>query len=488
MFNLFPLRVLLYQLYLFQLEEYSIQRYLKLISKKAFPSGKTRKDIDWTQKLVAVFFASFALQTIIAAVLSIAVYRYFHLHSIIMLTVISIFFFFVLCYVFFIFLVASALLISPLDAYLKRNIIAKAKAKMKQYPNVKVIGIAGSYGKTTMKELLYAVLSQHFKTVRTPKNLNTPLGISRTILKNLNAETEYFIVEMGEYQKGDIKELCTITKPDIAVVTGINEAHLERMGGIHNTITTIFEVAESMEEQGIVLLNGDDEFVKNNYGKYINKQEVIVYDSKNKLGDLEVKNVKFEHDASGISFGLTQRGLNIGTLKVAVLGEYIIPEVLGVVVLAEKLGLSIKEISDGVAAMKPVEHRLQPIYNKHTNILVIDDSYNGNPRGVEEAIKVLSKFEQNRRIYLTPGLVEAGPKAREIHYNIGKQLAKVAGLVILIRNTVTPFIADGLEKNGFDTKDIIWFNTAKEAHDSLGKILRPYDVILFQNDWPDNYL
>ncbi|MEO6508937.1 MAG: UDP-N-acetylmuramoyl-tripeptide--D-alanyl-D-alanine ligase [Patescibacteria group bacterium] len=489
MFRLFPLKVLFYHLYLLQLEEYSINRYLKLIVKtKGVPSGSTRKQVEWTQKLTLVFFVAFTLQLLTSILLGIFIYKQLSFDSVTALSLLLLFSFLFLCYFFFLFLVLSLLIITPLDSYLKKRILQDAKAKMKQFPDIKIIGIAGSYGKTTMKELLAAVLSQKFKVVKTPKNINTPLGISRTILKEISAETEYFIVEMGEYTKGDIKDLCKITTPDIAIVTGINEAHLERMGGIHTTIETIFEVVAHMKESGVVLLNGDDHYVKDNYQKYIQQQQVIIYGSDKKIDDIEIKDVEFEKDASGITFSVHQRGLDLGRLKIAVLGEYIVADALGAIKLAEKLGLSIKQISDGIAAMKPIAHRLEPIYNKNTKILVIDDSYNGNPRGVEEAINVLSKFDQQRRIYLTPGLAESAEKAREIHYNIGKQLAKVAGLVILIRNSVTPFIAEGLTQNGFDTENIVWFDTAKEAHSQLGKLLRPYDVILFQNDWPDNYV
>jgi UDP-N-acetylmuramoyl-tripeptide--D-alanyl-D-alanine ligase len=215
---------------------------------------------------------------------------------------------------------------------------------------------------------------------------------------------------------------------------------------------------------------------------------LIIYSSRLKTQDIEIKNVEFQTDASGIGFDLCQKSLHIGRLKIAILGEYILADLLGAIQLVQMFDLTVTDITHAIEELKPVEHRLQPIYNRHTKIMVIDDSYNGNPQGVTEAIKVLAKFKQQRKVYLTPGLVEAGTKTEEIHYNIGKQLAKVAGMVILIKNSVTPFIAKGLQENGFEKENIIWFDSAKQAHDNLSKLLRPYDVILFQNDWPDNYL
>jgi UDP-N-acetylmuramoyl-tripeptide--D-alanyl-D-alanine ligase len=151
------------------------------------------------------------------------------------------------------------------------------------------------------------------------------------------------------------------------------------------------------------------------------------------------------------------------------------------------LGLSDDEIKRGLIDIKPVEHRLQPIKSEG-NVLVIDDSYNANPVGVEEAIRVLGRFDGKRKIYITPGIVESGQKNKEIHTKIGHDLAKVADKVILIKNSATPFIDMGLEEKGFKKEDIIWFDTADEAHKSLGNILKPGDVILFQNDWGDQYL
>lgn len=137
--------------------------------------------------------------------------------------------------------------------------------------------------------------------------------------------------------------------------------------------------------------------------------------------------------------------------------------------------------------VEPIAHRLQPL-NGANGVLVIDDSYNGNPEGVREAIEVLAEYHDRRRIFLTPGLVEIGAKSASIHREIGAALAKVANLVILIKNSVTPFIYEGLKSAGFNESGVIWYNTAPEAHQDLGKIIKSGDVVLFQNDWGDNYV
>lgn len=472
-----PISVFIYQLYLLQLEEYNIRRFLKTIwHTKGLPSHKNRKQIKLTSKLILVTATALILLLTTAFLLT--------SKSLALFLLLSIF----LSYFFFIFLTLALYLITPIDTIIKSAILFFAKTKVEKYPNLKIIGIAGSFGKTTFKEMLSIILAEKYKVLKTPKNINTPLGIARVILKNLTETTEILIVEMGEYYKGDIASICHLTPPDISVITGINEAHLEKMGSLQTTISTIFEIAENTKENGIVMMNADSQPVLEHYQKYTDSKKTIFYSSgKNELSDFHVENINLHEDSYQSSFDLYDKNTLIDTFNVNLLGEYAIGDFNGCLQIARELSVTINQIKKGLEQMKPVEHRLQPIHNKNTDVLVIDDSYNGNPNGVEEAIKVLAKFKKRRKLYLTPGLVETGERKREIHYNIGKRLSDVADVVVLIKNSVTPYIAEGLKDHEFDDKKIIWFTTAQDAHNAIKDIVRTNDVILFQNDWPDNY-
>jgi UDP-N-acetylmuramoyl-tripeptide--D-alanyl-D-alanine ligase len=372
----------------------------------------------------------------------------------------------------YIFLIVIDLLLLPIDVFIKELVILFAKNKIKKLNNLKIIGIAGSYGKTGMKDLITTVLREKYQVVKTPESFNTPIGIARTILEEVNEKTDILVVEMGEYYTGDIKNICSIAPPQIGVVTGINEAHLERLKSIDNTVKTIFEIAQNMKSSGILLLNGKDEFIKNNYKKFVpNSQEIYFYQAKGKI--------EFNEDAPGFIYQ---------KIFFPVLGQYNLDKIDGVIYIAKKLGLTLHEIETGLKKIKTPAHRLQPILNHEKNILVIDDSYNGNPDGVEEAIKTLSLFKKRRKIFITPGLVEIGDKNMEVHQRIGKRLNDVVDLVILIKNSVTPHIEEGLIKNGFNKESILWFDSMMEAQNNLGKYLKTGDVVLFQNDWPDNYV
>ena len=469
-----PLTLILYQLYLLQLEEYNVERFIDVVRRtRGNVPTSWRSSVKWTSKMMLVAAASTALYIGIPLFV---IYKILSLSALSFLVLLA--WLIILAPFYYHFVRLALALLQPIDTYIKNQIIERAKARLSRYPTVKIIGIAGSYGKTTMKEVLASVLSEKFKVLKTTKNINTPIGISRQILKELNDSHDIYIVEMGEYYRGDIEAICKITPPDIGIITGINEAHLEKMGSIEATINTIFEIAVNKKEEGIVVVNNDSERVKENWKKYIDEKYVTTYSSK------DAKLTEFREDGSGMTVEIE----GMKNVNVSLLGEYVLGDISAAYFIAKKLGMTNEEIKKGIEKLKPVEHRLQPIYNANTDVMVIDDSYNGNPDGVEEAIKVLKKFKKRRKLYMTPGLVESADLAEEIHYNIGKSLSDVADIVILIKTSVTPHIAEGLTKNGFKEENIVWFDTAQEAHNGLSTLLKKGDVIMFQNDWPDNYL
>lgn len=476
-----------YQLYLFQLENYEIFRYLKLLFKKGFFQNQQplRKNLVWTLKAKTFLSLAFLMQIGISVLVFCFINKSdltFNPQSL----ATGVFVFLLLFGFYFVFYIFISLLLLPLDSVLKSLIVWRAKFKIKNLSNLKVVGIAGSYGKTTMKEVVSSVLSVKYKVLNTPESVNTPVGVARWVLKNLKNDTEIFVIEMGEHYQGDVEELCKLASPDISMVTGINEAHLERMGSLETVVLTIFEIVSGTKPGGVVVINGDDKNVLENYKKFIwPDHKLVIYSKQNR--ESGIKN--FEFNSTNFSWKVVHE--KIGEFQIHLLGEYALGVVDAVVKLGLKLGLTKEEIKKGLENIKPVTHRLQPSLSGG-NVLVIDDAYNGNSEGVKEAISVLSRFTNRRKIYITPGLVETGSSAKEVHLAIGKQLAEVADVVILIKNSVTPFIQEGInEANKLKSQSankLIWFDTAQEAHASLKNILKPGDVILFQNDWGDQYL
>ena len=462
-----PIRFFYFHLLLLQLEEYDLVRFIKAVTNtKGIPPRRDfRKPLKYTLKIKLITALSLLLILFMAFFIS----KIFSNNPYKMIVLVLSFA--LGLYISYIFLIIINVLLLPIDMLIKELLIFLAKNKLKKLTNIKIIGVAGSYGKTGMKDLITTVLSEKYQVVKTPESVNTPVGIARTILNKIDEKTDILVVEIGEYYPGDIKNICSIAPPQIGVITGINEAHLERLKSIDNSIKTIFEIAQNMKPNGILLLNGKDKHIKNNYKKFILNQEVYFYLSKGKI--------EFNEDAPGFIYQ---------KLFFPVLGQYNLDKIDGVIYLAKKLGLTLQEIESGLKKIKTPAHRLQPILNREKNILIIDDSYNGNPDGVEEAIKTLSLFKKRRKIFVTPGLVEIGNKSRDVHQRIGKRLNDVVDLVILVKNSVTPDIEEGLINAGFNKNNIIWFDSMMEAQNNLGSILRSGDVVLFQNDWPDNYV
>ncbi|HVY67694.1 MAG TPA: UDP-N-acetylmuramoyl-tripeptide--D-alanyl-D-alanine ligase, partial [Patescibacteria group bacterium] len=342
--------------------------------------------------------------------------------------------------------------------------------------DTKIIGIAGSYGKTTMKAVLQAVLGAKQAVLSAPESVNTPVGIARWILQQ-TAAPAVLILEMGEHYPGDVAKICRLARPDIAIITGINEAHLERMKSLERTAAAIFELAAGAKPGALVLLNGDDQLVMAHYKEYV-------------WPDHQVKKFQISNFKSAVfdqaNLAWQAKDAELGELTISLLGEYALGDAAAAIEAGRELGLDSRDIAAGISQIRPVAHRLQPIKSA-SGILVIDDAYNGNSAGASAAINALARFGGRRKLYITPGLVETGKAAAEVHQSIGRQLAQAANVVILIKNSVTPFIAEGIAEAKTATK-IIWFDSAAEAHQNLKSILQPGDVIVFQNDWGDQYV
>jgi len=477
-----PYVLIKYHLYLLQLENYELPRFWALLLKKGwFPKGEQRKNLVWTTKAKLLFGLAEILILALAAFLFykgfFMPFAYWWQKALTFLVTVYVLDFFAP-----IFLSAATILIWPADFFTKEILILRARFKIKGLRDIKVIGIAGSYGKTTMKEVLKSVLSTQYTVLSTPESVNVPIGVARWILEKVDASTEILIVEMGEHYLGDVKQLCKITPPDIAVVTGINQAHLERMQTMESVVATIFEIVSNAKPRAHILLNADNALVTENYEKFVwPDNQVQQYTAES------IQNRIFDPERLIWKGGFEE----IGELEIKLLGEYALGDIDAAIKAAKILGLSNEDIKKGTAEIKPVEHRLQPI-KSGGNILVIDDSYNGNPNGAAEAIALLRRFPHRRKIYITPGLVEMGDQEAEIHREIGRRLVGAVDIVILIKNSVSPYIEEGIKSlelgDGGRKPKVVWFNTALQAHQELKNILQPYDVVLFQNDWGDQYL
>ncbi|MEK7102888.1 MAG: UDP-N-acetylmuramoyl-tripeptide--D-alanyl-D-alanine ligase [Patescibacteria group bacterium] len=366
--------------------------------------------------------------------------------------------------------ILKSLIQSPIEYFTIRT----ARKTLAQHNAVK-IAIAGSFGKTSMREILKTVLSEGKKVAAPPHSYNTPLGIS-AFVKTLKGDEEILIFELGEYYPGDVKKLCELVKPDKGIITGINEAHLEKFKTIEKTVGTIFELADWFKEKPIYV-NGENRLAK----ERANNKHILY--TRGGSGNWNVSTPI--SNLNGTSFVLRNGDKQI-SIHSHLLGLHQIGPLACAAAIALELGLSDDQIQNGINNTKPFDQRLEPKKDS-SGVITLDDSYNGNPDGVKAVIDFLASLSYHRRWYVTPGLVEMGTKTETVHHEIGRQLA-VAHIekIILIKNSVTPFIEQGLKESRFNG-EIIWFDDALAAFAALPALTLPGDVVLLQNDWPDQY-
>jgi len=364
----------------------------------------------------------------------------------------------------------------PIEFAITNWYINDAKKKLKAHKNVKVIGITGSYGKTSTKYVLAEFLQQKFNVVFTPQSFNTPLGVVITIRNSLKGETGILIAEMGAKNVGDIKEICDIVNPDIGIITSVGPQHLDTFGSIENVTNTKFELADSvLSKGGEVFLNTDNEIIR----KRAETIDCITYGEN---GEFKAQNITYS--PLGAQFDIVHPEGSIH-IKTKLLGLHNVLNITAAAAVAIKLGVKEKDIAFAAARLKPVSHRLEMKAFIGGSTL-LDDAYNANPVGSIAAVEVLSQFEGMKKVIVTPGLVELGDKEYECNYNLGVAAAKVCDTMIF----VGPERAIPMEKAAKDTGfkgELHIVKSFKEAMGILSKIAKKDTVILFENDLPDNY-
>lgn len=367
----------------------------------------------------------------------------------------------------------------PVEAAVRQYFIADAKWILRKHKPMTVIGITGSYGKTGTKFALARILQERYNVAFTPASFNTPMGVVRTIREQLKPTDDIFIVEMGAKNIGDIKEICDIVRPDIAIITSVGPQHLETFKTLDNVARTKFELADAVRGKGgRIYLNVDSEPIAAKAGEYT----CIRYGSKD--ADSVISDVT--SGRYGASFTLTHKGESV-TLQTKLLGAHNVQNLAGVVTVATDLGVSERDIRFAVSKLDPVEHRLQlkPFIN---GSLLIDDAYNANPAGSLAAVDVLASFDGCRKIIVTPGLVELGDKEYQYNFDLGKKAAQSCDEIVLVGEKRSIPLADGARSvEGFSEDRLHVVPTFKDAMTLLNGMTDSECAVLFENDLPDNY-
>jgi len=359
---------------------------------------------------------------------------------------------------------------------------ARAKLESDEYKNLIKIGVTGSYGKTSVKNILNTILSEKYKVHSSPYSYNTPLGLSKTILEDLKPNTEVFIAEMGARYLGDIKELSLMIEPSIGIITGIGNQHLGTFVTHENLVNTKFELADYVwENDGYMFLSSDSEKLASALENRKTKGKYGL--SGITAGDVTAKNIVF--DANGSKFTLCYVDGEIDC-ETMLFGSHNISNIVLASSVALHLGLSLDQIKVAIGKLTPTAHRLALVPSS-SSLTVIDDAYNGSVEGVKAGLDVLKMFK-GKKFVVTPGLVELGSEQFNSNFEFGRQMADVVDYCIITGITNFEAISSGLEFGGFDSDHILRAGSVSQAVELLNALGKAGDVVLFENDLPDNYV
>jgi UDP-N-acetylmuramoyl-tripeptide--D-alanyl-D-alanine ligase len=374
----------------------------------------------------------------------------------------------------------SNLVNAPLERAVNLWYIADARRILQKTPRLMVIGITGSYGKTSTKYFLYRLLSQKYNVLMTPESYNTPMGVVKTIREQLKPIHEIFICEMGAKKTGEIQEICAIVRPTYGLISSIGPQHLETFKSLENIIRTKFELARALGGDGIMFLNYENEYIRNapcpvktiSYGRTVPQCDYIA------------RNIRVSPAGSAFDITLSRGGECHFETKL--IGLHNVENITGAVAVADYLGVAPEDLIAGVRRLQSVPHRLELINRR--GITIIDDAYNANVSGTRAALEVLNMFDAFK-ILVSPGMVELGALEDACNRQFGVEAARVCDYVILVGARQTRSILEGLRSTGYPEDKVFIAENLDEVFAKIDTVPAQgrSRVVLLENDLPDNY-
>lgn len=381
------------------------------------------------------------------------------------------------------FLLGANDILVPVEKRINQKYYDEAASILRSMPDLKIIGITGSYGKTSTKHYLNRILQEHFSTTMTPGSFNTTMGVIRTVREYLKPYDEVFIVEMGAKQLGDIKEICDLVHPQMGIITAVGEQHLESFKSIENVQRTKFELADSLPSDGIVVVNNDFSHAAN---REVTNAACVRYGVSNtQNADYVAKELTYSPE--GTTFTIAGGDLAEPlTLQTKLVGECNVSNLLAAVIVALKLGVPTEKIRYAVGQIEQVEHRLN-IKRTPGGVTIIDDAFNSNPAGSRMALEVLAMMKPGERIVVTPGMIELGERQYDANVEFGRNIARCADVAIIVGQYNRDAIMEGVNKGPIEKNNVHTVDSFKDAQALLAGIMKAGDTVLYENDLPDTF-
>ena len=389
-------------------------------------------------------------------------------------------------------LLVANMALSPYEKKLQAGFVAEAKQRLSAL-NPQIIGITGSYGKTSTKHILQHILGQLTSVTATPGSVNTEMGITRFIRESLKPEHKIFIAEMGAYGPGSIRKLCDLTPPEAGILTAVGDAHYERFKSLDTVARAKLELYQAVNaKQGPFVIATDMVAPK-----YLPRDPnlILVGRQPEMIGDRGYLIQDEALGTEGLNMTLISPKSGACEVKAPLYGKHQVTNIACAVALAEVMGFQMQDIAATLKTLPQIRHRLEVI-KKDGEPTIIDDAYNSNPHGFEAAIDVLTMLAPRdpgkkgggpRRIVVTPGMLELGQKHDEEHYIIGQKLAQNVDTVIVIQPERIQALIIGFRSVETSQAHIMSANSFEEAKLWLNENVQPEDVVLYENDLPDLY-
>lgn len=340
-----------------------------------------------------------------------------------------------------------------------RVVIAFATQKLRSYKNLFVIGITGSYGKTSTKEYLGTILSSKYKVLKTQKSQNSLIGIAEVVLGELRPEHEVFVVEMGAYKIGEIAQMSAMVQPQVGIITAINEQHQDLFGSIENTKKAKYELLAGLTGRKIAVMIGGNPHI----------DDMISWAKKDKLDVRGERVTNVAQKPGRLSF--TIRSVRV---HVPVLGIHQAHNIALAITAAVATGMSLNDAAAAASTISPVDRMMKPIKGINGSTF-IDDTFNNNPDAAIAAIDYLATTKGKKILVFQP-MIELGAYAKSAHERVGKRAAEVCDEIILtnknyfnffVGNVYGPKVASAYIRESVGPGDTVLFK-GKEAE----KVLR----------------
>ena len=376
---------------------------------------------------------------------------------------------------------AAVFVLKPVEARINKGYYDDAARILHSMTGLKVIGITGSYGKTSTKHYLNRILQEQWNVLMTPGSYNTTMGVIRTVREMMKPYTEIFICEMGAKNIGDIKEICDLVHPHMGIITAVGEQHLESFKTIENVQRTKFELADAVPSDGFVMVNDDFPYAAS---RKVDNTEAIHYSIGNADADYYVTDIVYGKE--GTRFRLHIPGGGSHEFETRLVGECNISNLIPAIAIALRLGMPVDKVKYAVTRVEQVEHRLNM---KHTpgGITIIDDAFNSNPHGSRMALDVLRAMNSGKRIIITPGMIELGDRQWDANVEFGRHMASCADVAIIVGAYNRDAILTGLREAGMPEEHVHAVDSFSQAQNMLSSVARAGDTVLYENDLPDTF-